>query len=52
MYMSRSTVPCMGRSQRSPITGDQQPLWITMSSVKICKLYSILFGGRAVAVGA
>ena len=24
-YMSKSTVPCVGRSQRSSITGDQQP---------------------------
>ena len=34
LYMSRNTVPCVGRSQRSSITGDQQPLWIVMPSIK------------------
>ena len=33
-YMSQSTVPCIGHSQHSSLTGDQQPLWITMPSIK------------------
>ena len=34
MYMSRSTVPCVGRSQRSLITGGQKPLWKLMLGIK------------------
>ena len=32
--MLQSTVPCVCRSQRSPITGGQQPLWNLMLGIK------------------
>ena len=40
--MSRSTAQCVGRSQCSSITGDEQPLWIAMPGIKVLSLYSIL----------
>ena len=42
LYMSQSTVPYIGHSQCSSITGDQQTLWIIMPGLKILSLYSIL----------